>query len=108
MKIQTGGMELLESSAFLALGLGETVIEVGKDKETLKFILNFTEAKGAPKLGMKSEATDKKTLKLTLTNWDNPLGTTLIEPLEVGTYEMRRLFFRSSSVRPERRGKTEM
>ena len=92
MKIQTGGKELLESRSFLALGLGETVIEIEDGQESLKFILNFIEVKGKKKLDLKWEVADKKTLKFTLTNWDNPLGTTLIEPLEVGIYKKRGLF----------------
>ena len=31
-------------------------------------------------------------MKLTLTNWDNPLGTTLGEPVEVGILKNRKLF----------------
>ena len=92
MKIQTGGKELLDSRSFLALGPGETVIEVEDGQEPLKFILDFIEVAGQKKLDLKWEVTDKKTLKFTLTNWNNPLGTTLIEPIEVGTYEKRRLF----------------
>ena len=92
MKIQTGGKELLDSGSFLALGLGETVIEVEDGQESLEFILNFIEVEGEKKLDVKWEVADKRTLKFTLTNWNSPLGTTLIEPLEVGTYKKRQLF----------------
>ena len=93
MKIRTGGKELLDSKAFIALDLGETFIEVGDgQQESLHFILNFVEVEGEKKLPVKWEVIGKKTLKITLTNWNNPLGTTLREPVEVGTYKKRRLF----------------
>ena len=105
MKIQTGEKELLESRTFLALGLGETVISIGEGKESLEFILNFVKVEGEKKPEVKLETPDpdKKTLKFTLTNWNNPLGTGFTEALEVGTYNKRRLLLRSSSIRPELR-----
>ena len=92
MEIKTGGMDLLESETFLAVGDGETVITIREDPDVLRFILNFVEAEGEKKMGLNFEAVDKKTLKVNLTNWSNPLGTTFIEPIEVGTYRKRRLF----------------
>ena len=90
MKITTGQKELLESASFLATGLGETVITVG-EQEPLRFLLNFVEDAGG-KVEMKWEAVDDKTLRITLNNWSNPLGTTFREPIEVGSYQNRRLF----------------
>lgn len=90
MKITIGQKELLESTSFLATGLGETVITVG-EQEPLRFILNFVEDADG-KVAIKWEVVDNKTLRITLNNWSNPLGTTLGEPAEVGTYQNRRLF----------------
>ena len=90
MKIQTGEKELLESETFLTIGLGETVITVGDEpKEALKFIFDFVKGE---KQNIAWNAVDNKSLKLTLTNWDNPLGTTLTAPVEVGTFNNRQLF----------------
>lgn len=90
MKITTGDKELLESASFLITDLGETVISVG-DQDPLRFVLNFVEDADG-KLDLVSEAVDNKTLRITLTNWNNPLGTTLVEPVEIGSYQNRRLF----------------
>ena len=92
MEIKTGGMDLLESETFLAVGDGETVIMIREDLDLLRFILNFVEAEGEKKMAVDFEVVDKKTLKVNLTNWSNPLGITFIKPVEVGTYRKRRLF----------------
>ena len=92
MKIQTGGMELIDSESFLAVGLGETLINIGDGAESLHFILNFVEVEGEKKPIFELKSIDKKTLRVTLTNWNNSLGTTLIEPAEIGTYRKRKLF----------------
>ena len=91
MKIRTGGKELLESATFLALGLGETVVTIGSERERLNFVFNFEEEEGK-KEAIKWEAVDTKTLKITLSNWNNTLGTSLVEPVRVGTYQERQLF----------------
>ena len=92
MKIKTDEKELLESQTFFAIGLGETVITFGNDQEKLKFILDFVQDDKDKKISIKWDVVDSKTLKVTLPNWNNPLGTALIEPVEVGTYRKRRLF----------------
>ena len=90
MKITTGEKELLESTSFLTTGLGETVITVG-DQEPLRFLLNFVEDSDG-KVEMNWKKVDDQTLRITLKNWNNPLGITLAEPVEVGTYQNRPLF----------------
>ena len=92
MKIKTGGMDLLESETFLAFGTGETVIEVKEGQECLRFILNFVEVAGEKAISLNYEAVGDNTLKIILTNWSNSLSATLMEPVEIGTYEKRRLF----------------
>ena len=52
MKIKTGGMDLLESETFLAVGAGETVITISEGPDLLRFILNFVEVEGEKKLGV--------------------------------------------------------
>ena len=91
MKIETDGKELLESKVFLAIGLGETVVTLGDDQEMLSFIFNFAEDENK-KEAITWDVVDTRTLKVTLSNWNNSLGTTLVEPVAVGTYQKRRLF----------------
>ena len=90
-KITTGDKELLLTETFLALSLGETVIVIDDGPKSIKFILNFVETDDA-KSNMDFETVNATTLKVTLTNWNSPLGATLIEPVEVGTHEGRQLF----------------
>ena len=92
MKIKTGGMDLLESETFLAVGDGETVITIREGPDLLCFILNFVEGEGEKKMALHFEGAGKNSLKVNLINWSNPLGTTLNEPVEVGTYLKRQLF----------------
>ena len=92
MKIKTGGMDLLESETFLAVGTGETVIAIKEGPDLLRFILNFVEVEGEKKMAVNFEDVGNNTLKMNLTNWSNPLGITLSKPVEVGTYCKRRLF----------------
>ena len=89
MKIKTGGKELLESKTFLDLGHGETVVTIGDGPGALNFIFDFVKGE---KEAIAWKPVDKQSLKVTLTNWDNPLGTTLVNPLEVGTFKNRQLF----------------
>ena len=92
MKIETGDTELLRTETFLAIGLGETVITIDDGPESLRFILDFVaseENKETPAINW--ETIDGKTAKVTLVNWNNPLGTTLVKPVQVGTYSKRQL-----------------
>lgn len=91
MKIIFGDKELLESQTFLSIGLGETKVSLGREAETLNFILDFVQEEGK---GQKFEVqpVDNQTLKLRLINWDNALGTTLTQPIEVGRFNRRKLY----------------
>ena len=93
MRIETGGWDLLKTETFLAVGLGETTIAIDEGPETIRFILNFVETEDDEKASsLRWDPIDSTALRLTLTNWSNPLGTTLMEPVEVGTYDNRKLF----------------
>ena len=89
MKIKTGEKELFESETFLVLGLGETVITLGNGPAALKIIFDFVNGE---KQDIKWKTVDNKSLKVILTNWDSHLGTTLTQPVEIGTFKNRRLF----------------
>ena len=89
MKIKTGGKELFDSETFLAISLGETVITLGDGPEALSIIFDFVKGE---KQAITWNTVDNKSLKLTLTNWDNHLGSTLTRPVEIGTFKNRQLF----------------
>lgn len=94
MNIKTDGKDLLESKTFVAVGLGETVVTIGAGQEMLSFVFDFVqdEDKLEGKTSMEWAIVDSKTLRVTLQNWNNSLGTTLPKPVEIGTYNNRRLF----------------
>ena len=93
MKIETGGKDLFKTETFLTPELGETVIVIDDGPEMLRFVLNFLETEDEKNaISMAFEPVDSQTLRFTLTNWNNPLGTTLLEPVEIGTYGNRKLF----------------
>lgn len=94
MKVTLQDKELIDSQTFLAFGLGETRISLTRDTEAVTFILNFIqeEGEGAKQEKITLESSDVGTLKINLSNWNNTLGTTLISPLEVGTFQHRKLY----------------
>ena len=92
MRVKTGDKELLESETFLALGLGETILEIDENPEPLRFILNFVEDEAKKESLVRWVSDGTNTLRVTLTNWNSPFGTTLTEPVEIGTYRHRPLF----------------
>ena len=93
MKITTGGLDVLDTATFLATGLGETVITIDSDPDDpLRLVLDFVDGADGGKLGIEATTEDKGTLRITLNNWSNPLGTTLPEPALVGVHQKRQLF----------------
>lgn len=85
--VKTGGFTVIESTTFLAYGLGETEVCLGNPgPEQLRFLLNFKndDEKKEPVLGF--EPIDDHTVRIQLTNWNNSLGMTLTEPQRIGSY----------------------
>ena len=91
ISIQTGGKDILDSKAFLAIGDGETIVTMGSGSEALKFILDFSSDE-ENKNDVKFIPIDNLTLKISLTNWNEPLGVALGELAEVGTFQHRKLY----------------
>lgn len=90
VKVAFENKELLESGVFiLSRGLSPT-IHLGSGAEALKIILGFVTEQGEKPL-VRSEPVDNKTLRLVFVNWDNVLGTGLVEPIEIGTFAHRKL-----------------
>lgn len=93
MIISHGDRTLLETTTFLTLGLGETKVMLSHNGETLTFLLNFVAEEPNKESMIRPEFVNDKTLRLTLINWNNPLGAGLENPVELGTFLKRRLTF---------------
>ena len=91
MKVKYQNRELFESKTFLAIGLGETNITIGNEPESLNFILDFIQ-EDSKEQKLEILPVDNRTLKFKLTNWNNVLGTSLLEPIEVGRIGQRKFF----------------
>ena len=92
MEITTQNKKLFDSQSFLALGLGETRIRLGSEPESVDFILDFKDNKEESTEKITFDPIDNKTLRIVLTNWNNPIGATLNKEVEVGTLNKRRLY----------------
>ena len=91
ISIKTGGMDVLDSKSFLALGLGETTISLQHNAEHLNFVLDFRNAPDDEQ-GLAYELIDPLSLRIILTNWNGPFATSLIDPENVGSIGGRELF----------------
>ncbi len=98
---------MIESTTFLAYGLGEAEVCLGNPgPEQLRFLLNFkTDAdKKEPALGY--EKVDDHTMRIQLTNWNNSLGITITEPQAVGTYNNHKLLLAFAVTKIGSKGET--
>jgi hypothetical protein len=91
MTVTYGDQTLLETSTFIVPGLGMTKVVLGGGTESLTFLLNFETIADKP-LNLHSKPVDNRTLSLTFTNWDNVLGTGLLQALQVGSFNNRKLY----------------
>jgi hypothetical protein len=91
ISIRTGGKDVVDSKTFISLGLGETSITLGQGGEALNFVFDFIAVEGSDQK-INVEKSSDKSLRIILTNWNSSLGTTLIEPIHVGTFSNRKLY----------------
>jgi hypothetical protein len=91
MRVSYENKTLLETLTFIMPGLGTTTVVLGEGAESLTFLLNFEKVADKEE-NLAFESVDKTTLKLVFTNWENILGTGLMEPIEVGTFRKRKLY----------------
>lgn len=86
-KIIDGTREIILTGSFLTLGIGETKLTIDpKDKvdEYFNIIFNFkNDSKGESEIGF--IARDKHSLAITLTNFNNQLGTGPTDPLKIAS-----------------------
>ena len=90
--VRTDGKDLLDSKSFLALGLGETSISLTSETETLHFVFDFYEDEKEKEQKLEFELINDSTLRVKLTNYSNPLGTTWNQPAEIGSFNKRKLY----------------
>ena len=83
-------MDVLESMSFLAVGLGETTATLDSRNGALHFIFDLFKDDGEESIVFTGE--DNNTLRIRMGNWNSPMGATLVDPIEVGIYESRKLF----------------
>lgn len=85
MEVTFGELELYDTKTFICLGLGETKIVIGEENEKLTFIFDFRNSDEIDvRESLKLEFLSDTSVKLILTNWNNPVGTTLLEPFTGG------------------------
>lgn len=91
MEIQYQEKVLYESKTFLSPGDGELEITIGPDNDLIKLILEFINT-DKKEQRFDFDQIDNRTLKIILSNWNNSLGTSFVEPVEIGTLFHKKLF----------------
>lgn len=92
IKITSSGKELLSSGSFMSFDEKETVLEVSRGGDHLNLIFNFIHDPNIKGYNTDFQAVGPDTLRLNLTNYKGPLGMYLKEPVEIGTFNNRRIY----------------
>ena len=92
MKVKYKDKELLESETFINFGPGETEVEFQRGSESIKLIFNLAENE-KEKRSLNMTVVDTNTAKIDLINFNDPLGIGVKEPMYVGTFMHRKLYF---------------
>jgi hypothetical protein len=93
LRVKTGVLEVIESTSFLAYGLGETEVCLGAaGPEQLRFVFTFESNVDNKDPGLSYEGIDDHAVRIRLTNWNNNLGISLVEPQEMGSFQKQKLF----------------
>jgi hypothetical protein len=79
--ITSGGSEVVASGSVTAFSGHPIEISLGP----LKFLFEFVTKKAVPQQNLLATVPQPNSLRLELTNFDNPLGTGSIKPLPVGS-----------------------
>ncbi|MCR4828269.1 MAG: hypothetical protein K5864_02285 [Bacteroidales bacterium] len=86
--IKVGSYEILESGCVTSFNNGDTVFTL---TEGMVVRLCFVTTEDG-KQDMSADMNEKKELQINIQNFNNPLGTEFIEPIEIGNYNGRKLF----------------
>jgi len=90
MRIKYQEKEVFETETFLSPGC-EVEVYIGNGNNSLKLILEFVDS-DENEHNFQLVPIDNKSLRVILKNWNNPLGTSFIEPIEIGTLSHRKLY----------------
>lgn len=88
-KVRTSGKDLIFSSTIIPFEKENPKFSVDVDNLTLNF--SFKKDKSAKEREIKSDVSEHS-LNIQLINFENPLGTVLTDPWEIGTLTNRILF----------------
>lgn len=93
IKIESGQAEVIASGTVIAFSGDPINITFGSQNETLKLIFEFKDEEGKGKESIRVDANqlDPKTLKLTLFNFKNSLGSGTSKPIPIGSLDGKRL-----------------
>lgn len=98
MRISNKNLILYETEVFLTMSTGETRIEIDYEGDTLILILNFIND-SSKKLELVYTKIEDETLKADLTNWNDPFGTTITEPITGTISDKNKTFYLQYSIR---------
>lgn len=91
MKIRIGNLEVLEGGVFLVPSGEIAEIDLSDGQGTMKLLFEFLADESGKANAETILGDTPDTLRIKLTNWGNPLGTTFIKPIQIGTYASREL-----------------
>src|SRR5512147_2167288 len=92
MLVKFGDKTLVESLTIIVPGVGTADVVLGEPPETLTFLLEFQKDPDKKQEDLQLQGVDKTTARLIFCNWDNVLGTGLLEPIEIGIFRRRKLY----------------
>jgi hypothetical protein len=93
MKAFVADLELLACPTVIVPVSGSAKVVLDESQPNLFFEFQFREAPGDLKPSMASEAVNNTTLRITFTNFKNPLGICNAPNMRIGSFKNRELFF---------------
>ena len=87
MEIQVGGFDVLSAGCIMSIDGQDIVFTLSAEMKARIRFLSSQESKQS----VKAKIGESNELQIELTNFNNPLGTELAKPVEVGTYNGKKL-----------------
>lgn len=91
LEIESLGKTLFDSKSFIALGLGETHVDLIDENERIRITFLFESKKDSDQT-VDYKIIDENTLLITLVNWNSSIATTINGSLNIGSLSNRTLF----------------
>lgn len=92
-KIRVGDFDVLSSGMVHAWEGEAAEFNLAPTSTEYLFKVKFASDESTKVENLEYKLVNKNQLELTLTNFDNPLGTSTIRPIPIGTHGDRRLYF---------------